>query len=84
MSYEPKLFIKRKDLLAIESELENEQYFENHPYVERVAKELLSVKDSFIDFEGVEIIYWQPEGTTFNAHVRERLDDGNVYYKTEA
>jgi hypothetical protein len=81
MGYEPRIIAKRQDLLKIKPELEEEQYSENTG-VSRIAKEILSIIDIYIDFEGIEIIIFQPELTTFNSLVRERLTEGNVYYKT--
>jgi hypothetical protein len=82
MSYEPRIIAKRQDLLKIQSELEEEQYSDNLD-IARIAKEILSTIDSYIDFESIEIVIFRPEFTTFNSLVRERLDEGGVYYKTD-
>ena len=79
MSYEPILIIKYDDLKRIESELEKEQYSENKD-VEKIAKFLLEELKSSVDFEGIQIIIAKPEFTTFNSLVRERLDEGKVYF----
>ena len=82
MSYEPTLIIKYDDLKKIESELQEEQYSKNTD-VKRIAKFLLEeLWDEKIDFEDKRIIISKPELTSFNSLVRERLDEGNVYYKT--
>jgi hypothetical protein len=82
MSYEPTLIIKYCDLKKIESELEEEQYSKNI-VVSKIAKFLLEeLWDEKIDFEDKRIIISKPEFTSFNALVRERLDEGSVYYKT--
>lgn len=81
MSYQPRILAKRHDLLKIENELELEQYSEDND-IRRVAKELLSVLNNFAVFEGIEIIVFHPEHTTFNALVRRRLDESGVYYVT--
>jgi hypothetical protein len=82
MSYEPKIIAKRQDLLKIKPELEAEQYSENTD-VSRIAKEILSEIDNYIDFDGVEIIILKPELTNFNRLVRERLSEGAVYFKVD-
>lgn len=82
MSYEPTLIIKYNDLRKIESELIEEKYSENTD-ISRIAKFLLEeLWGEKIDFEDKCIIISRPEFTTFNSLVRERLDEGNVYYKT--
>lgn len=82
MSYEPTLIIKYDDLKRIEAELEEEQYSKNTD-IKRIAKFLLEeLWDEKIDFEDKRIIISKPEFTSFNSLVRERLDEGNVYYKT--
>lgn len=80
MSYTPTLLIKRQDLFLIKGELEDEQWSADYDE-EKVAKYLLECIDCFIDFDGVEIIVCEPETTSFNGNVRNRLTDGNVYYK---
>jgi hypothetical protein len=84
MSYEPTLIIKYDDLKKIEKELEEEQYSENAD-VKRIALfllEELKYEKLLPKFEGTTIIMSRPEFTTFNALVRERLDEGGVYYVT--
>lgn len=84
MSYEPTLIIKYSDLKKIESELEEEQYSDNAD-IKRVAKYLLEefkFEKLLPEFEGTKISVIKPEFTTFNSLVRERLDEGNVYYIT--
>ena len=84
MSYEPTLIIKYDDLKRIEPELEEEQYSQNTD-VERIAKYLLDcicLDDMryYPEFLGTRIVVCEPEFTTFNSLVRERLDEGKVYY----
>jgi len=84
MSYEPTLIIKYDDLKKIEKELEEEQYSENTD-VKRIALfllEELKYEKLLPKFEGTTIIMTRPDFTTFNALVRERLDEGGVYYVT--
>lgn len=83
MSYEPTLIIKYDDLKRIESELEVEQYSDDED-VKRVAKYLLDCifKYDCPEFLGNRIVICEPEFSTFNRLVRERLDEGEVYYKT--
>lgn len=84
MSYEPTLIIKYTDLKKIESELEEEQYSTNSD-IERIALYLLEelkYEKLLPEFEGTKIIMTKPEFTTFNSLVRERLDEGKVYYIT--
>lgn len=84
MSYEPTLIIKYDSLKKIEKELEAEQYSPNSD-IERIALFLLEeLKHEKLlpEFEGTKIIMSKPEFTSFNALVRERLDEGNVYYIT--
>jgi hypothetical protein len=84
MSYEPALIIKYDDLKRIKPELEEEQYSQNAD-VERIAKYLLDciyLDDVryYPEFLGTRIVVCEPEFTTFNSLVRERLDEGKVYY----
>jgi hypothetical protein len=84
MSYEPTLIIKFDDLKKIESELIEEQYSDNTD-VKRIALflfEELRFEELLPKFEGTTVIMSKPELTTFNSLVRERLDEGNVYYIT--
>jgi len=82
MSYEPTLIIKYYDLKNIESDLIKEQYSENSD-VSKIAKFLLEeLWDKVINFQGNLILISKPEFTSFSTLVRERLDEGNVYYKT--
>lgn len=84
MSYEPTLIIKYDDLKRIKPELEEEQYSENTD-VKRIAEYLLGC--TYLDdmryypeFLGTRIVVCEPEFSTFNSLVRERLDEGKVYY----
>ena len=84
MSYEPTLIIKYDDLKKIQSELEEEQYSENTDN-KRIAEYLLDcirLDDMRYcpEFLGTRIVVCEPEFTSFNSLVRERLDEGNVYY----
>ncbi len=82
MSYEPTLLIKRQDLLKIEDELYEESFSHNKD-VARIATFLtVELRGEYIEFEDKEIIVAMPELTGFNALVRERLDQAQVYYKT--
>jgi len=84
MSYEPSLLIKFSDLKRIEKELVEEQYSDNTD-VERIANFLLEDlkhENLLPEFEGTKVVLTKPEFTSFNSLVRERLDEGNVYYVT--
>lgn len=86
MSYEPTLIIKYDDLNKIKHELEKEQY-SNNVDIKRVANYLLdciSLEDLryYPEFLGTRIVVCEPELTSFSSLVRERLDDGDVYYVT--
>jgi len=79
MSYEPRLIIKYEDLKKIEGELFVEQLSDNTD-VERIANFLLDELEDPIKFEDKTFLISKPEFTSFNALVRERLDEGDVYY----
>jgi len=83
MSYEPKLIIEAGDLntLSLNVELKGISNFTDEE--ERVIDFLYSVlKYPPIEFEDSSFYICQPELTSFNADVREFLDEFNVYYKT--
>ena len=85
MGYEPQLIIKFDDLKKIETELDRESYGETDIDGIRVAEFLLFyLKNEHIQpiFEDKKIIITDPEGSHFNSLVRDRLDEGNVYYIT--
>jgi len=84
MGYEPTLIIKYDDLKRVEKELKEEQYSENSD-ISRIAGYILScfyLDDLryYPEFLGTRIVVCEPEFSSFNALVRERLDEENVYY----
>jgi hypothetical protein len=84
MSYEPTLIIKYDDLKKIKDDLFVEQYSDNSD-VKRIADYLLDcirLDDLryYPEFLGTRIVVCEPEFTSFNSLVRERLDEGGVYY----
>lgn len=82
MSYEPTLIIRKSDLEKHENVLLEELYHRDDDVV-RVAKLLSEVLNSDpIKFDEIELFICQPEITSFNKLVRERLDDLEVEYKT--
>ncbi len=84
MSYTPTLIIEYNDLEKIKTELEEEQYSPNSD-TEKVALfllEELKFKELIPVFKNMKLIICTPEFTEFNLLVRDRLDEGDVYYTT--
>lgn len=84
MSYEPTLIVKFDDLKKIENELFKEQYSDDND-VKRVAEYLLEdieFEKLLPVFENTKICVMTPEFTSFNRLVRERLEQGDVYFVT--
>jgi hypothetical protein len=84
MSYTPTLIIKYDDLKNIASELIEEQYSDNDD-ISKIARYLLDCiwlddMSYYPEFLGTRIVLCEPEFSSFNALVRERLDEGKVYY----
>lgn len=85
MSYEPNLIIRAQDLKRLEGVLDDRQnaplYYYDSGTV-KVAEFLQEVIGSVpIEFEDSSFYICQPELTSFNADVREFLNEFDVYYK---
>lgn len=84
MSYIPSLIIRKKDLNTKKSIeiLESEQYCGDDDK-ERVAKYLLDVNEyEPIKFDELELLLCQPESSSFNGLVREKLRELKVDFRT--
>lgn len=86
MSYEPTLIVSYEDLVRADKELGHPltmppQEWNREVDQERVLDELYQVmKQEPIEFLGIKFYVFQPEFTSFNAAVREWLDDHDVEY----
>ena len=82
MSYEPRLVIRRNDLLLYVPILEKEQY-SIYDDIADVAKFLLKVSNSqVIKIGGQEMYLCHPELTYFNELVRDYLRDMEIEFDT--
>jgi len=83
MSYEPRLIIRRSDLIKHENTFEYEQYDLDKDNAE-VSKYLLNiVKGGYIKFKEIELYICQPEFSKFNSDVRDKLIELDVEYKID-
>jgi len=85
MSYEPRILLEKKDLLAIENKLLAKE-FDEKARVEKYLLEQLryepcifKCKLSFPSCDH-ELLIMKPELSSFNAEVRKFLDKNKIYY----
>ena len=78
MSYEPRLIISAHDLRGHENEIVRDSYaYPDDTAIQYVAK-LLNCESVLL--KGVSMIICHPELTSFNAEVRDTLDDYEIEY----
>lgn len=84
MSYTPRLLIQHNDLKKIVSELENEQYSssKNKKEVAKFLLRELRERKLILSFDKPKVMLASSEFTSFYTWVRNRLDQGNIYYIT--
>jgi len=83
MSYEPTIVIQKRDLDRHVELLEQEQY-DSDEEISRVAKHLLEVsKYEVLTFGKLQLVICQPEHTSFNSAVRDRLRELNVFFQLD-
>lgn len=86
MSYEPMLLIRAKDLRTIDFVLDDLKYNQVEGYTEEETEAGLFLhsvlNNESVKFEDSEFFICHPEFSSFNANVREFLDDFDVYYRT--
>ena len=89
MSYEPLLLISHSDLLKhhltlqhVERLVDMSNLDDTDQKVLRYLRNILE-ESNVLDIEGTPIITCHPELTSFNAAVRDKLDDWSVRYWTD-
>lgn len=81
MSFEPKIFILRKDFEKNRESIEDLRYSDDEDIV-RVADFLSVLSDEYmVKFGELEILFCEPEGTGFNLNVRRLLQELDIEYK---
>lgn len=82
MSYEPTLVIKKSDLDRHSHYLSNSWLLEDDTDEKRIAKYLQNVYETHdvVQIDGIELILCEPELTSFNKLVRDKLNELNVQF----
>lgn len=83
MSYEPRIIIRKKDLVKALPKLEKEQYHKKDE-IATIAQYLLKICESqSIKFDELELVLCQPEGSNFNSNIRNKLTKLKVDYQLD-
>jgi hypothetical protein len=83
MSFEPTLILRKKDLEKSISILEEEQYSSDEDTL-KVAEYLLNVNTyETIKFDKLELVICEPEFTSFNSLVRDKLRELEIDFRLD-